>query len=100
MNVTGVIRRVDNLGRIVVPAEMRKVLNIVKEDAIEVFMDSGMICLRKFDPNRNNCKLLVDDALKALDNEDIDSDNPEIVEIRRRLSEVLDILDRRANKPQ
>lgn len=42
MKSTGVVRRVDELGRIVIPMELRKTLNIVEKDPLEIFVASGM----------------------------------------------------------
>ena len=50
MKTTGIVRRVDNLGRIVLPAEMRRLLDIDKSD-VEIFLDGNRICLRKYSPN-------------------------------------------------
>ena len=48
MKSTGVIRRIDDLGRIVVPKEIRKNLKIKEGDTIEIFIDGASIVLRKF----------------------------------------------------
>jgi len=46
---TGITRPVDNLGRIVLPMELRRTLGIVaNEDRMEIFVDGGDIILRKF----------------------------------------------------
>jgi transcriptional pleiotropic regulator of transition state genes len=50
MKATGIVRKVDELGRIVLPMELRRTLGINKEDAIEIFVDSDMIVLRKYEP--------------------------------------------------
>lgn len=48
MKSTGIVRKVDELGRIVVPMELRKTLDIKEKDAIEIFTDGDSIILRKF----------------------------------------------------
>jgi len=50
MKSTGVVRRVDELGRIVLPIEIRKTLDINPKDAVEIFTDSEKIVLVKYQP--------------------------------------------------
>ena len=50
MKSTGVVRKVDDLGRIVLPIEIRKVMDINEKDPIEIFTDSDQIILRKYQP--------------------------------------------------
>ena len=47
MKSTGIVRRVDEVGRIVLPMEIRKSLNIDTRDPVEIFVDSNQIILRK-----------------------------------------------------
>ncbi len=49
MKATGIVRRVDNLGRVVIPMETRKVLQINEGDPLEIFVDrDGEIILKKY----------------------------------------------------
>lgn len=48
---TGIIRKVDELGRIVIPMELRTKLGIQEKDPIEIFVDGSSIILRKYEPN-------------------------------------------------
>ena len=51
MKATGIVRRVDDLGRVVVPKEIRKTLKIREGDPVEIYTDSeGDIILRKYSP--------------------------------------------------
>ena len=50
MKATGIVRKVDELGRIVLPMELRRTLNIGKEDPVEIFVDDDKIILRKYEP--------------------------------------------------
>lgn len=50
MKFTGIVRKVDELGRIVLPMELRRSLNIDVGDSIEVFADGDQIILRKSQP--------------------------------------------------
>lgn len=49
MKSTGIVRKVDELGRIVLPMELRKTLNINIKDPIEIFVEEEKIILRKFE---------------------------------------------------
>jgi AbrB family transcriptional regulator, transcriptional pleiotropic regulator of transition state genes len=48
MKSTGIVRKVDELGRIVLPIELRRVLGIDKKDPVEVFIDGDKVILKKF----------------------------------------------------
>lgn len=50
MKSTGIVRRVDELGRIVLPIELRRSLNINERDALEIFVDDERIILKKYEP--------------------------------------------------
>ncbi len=50
MKSTGIVRKVDELGRIVLPMEIRRVLDINIKDSIEIFTDDDSIVLRKYHP--------------------------------------------------
>ena len=51
MKSTGIVRRVDDLGRIVLPRELRKVLEINERDELEIFVEGGRIILQKYQPS-------------------------------------------------
>jgi len=51
MKSTGIIRRVDELGRVVIPIEIRNQFNIVEKDPIEIYVNGSSIVLKKFQPN-------------------------------------------------
>ena len=51
MKATGIVRRIDELGRIVVPKEIRRTLRIREGDPLEVYTDrEGEIILKKYSP--------------------------------------------------
>ena len=57
MKSTGVVRRVDELGRIVIPIELRRTLDIAEKDALEIYVDGEQIILKKYEPAcKNICK--------------------------------------------
>ena len=51
MKATGIIRKVDELGRIVVPIELRNKLNINIKDEVEIYVDRSSIILKKYEPS-------------------------------------------------
>lgn len=50
MKNIGIVRNLDNLGRIVIPKEMRKVLGIEEKDPIEILIQDETIVLKKYEP--------------------------------------------------
>ncbi len=50
VKATGIIRKIDELGRIVLPIELRRTLDICEKDALEIYTDSDMIILKKYQP--------------------------------------------------
>ena len=51
MKSTGIVRKIDHLGRVVLPIELRRTLNIAEKDALEIFVDGEQIILQKYEPN-------------------------------------------------
>ena len=49
MKATGIVRKIDELGRLVIPKELRKTLSIEPSDSIEIYADEGGIVLRKYE---------------------------------------------------
>lgn len=50
MKSTGIVRKVDELGRIVLPIELRRTLDIAEKDSLEIYVDESAIILRKYEP--------------------------------------------------
>ena len=50
MKSTGIVRRIDELGRIVLPVEIRKNLSLGTKDAVEIFVNGDTIILKKYQP--------------------------------------------------
>ena len=48
MKSTGIVRKVDELGRIVLPIELRRTLNIAEKDSLEIYVDGASIMLKKY----------------------------------------------------
>ena len=51
MKSTGIVRKVDELGRIVLPIEMRRTLDIAERDALEIYVEGSSVILRKYRPS-------------------------------------------------
>jgi len=47
---TGIVRKVDELGRVVIPIELRRTLQIEEKDALEIYVDGERIILKKYEP--------------------------------------------------
>lgn len=50
MKSTGIVRRIDELGRVVLPIELRRTLDIDIKDSLEIYVDNSSIILRKYEP--------------------------------------------------
>jgi transcriptional pleiotropic regulator of transition state genes len=51
MKSTGIVRKVDELGRIVLPIEMRRTLDIAERDALEIYVEGNSVILKKYKPS-------------------------------------------------
>ncbi|GAA0439241.1 transition state genes transcriptional regulator AbrB [Lentibacillus halophilus] len=51
MKSTGIVRKVDELGRVVLPIELRRTLNINEKDPLEIFIDDDQVILKKYEPS-------------------------------------------------
>ena len=68
MKSTGVVRKIDDLGRLVIPKELRKTLKVNEGDSLEIFVDDSSIILKKysvFDDSISISKKLVDSFYKV-----------------------------------
>ena len=50
MKSTGIVRKIDDLGRIVLPIEQRRILEIGERDSLEIFIEDNMLILKKYQP--------------------------------------------------
>ena len=51
MKSTGIVRKVDELGRIVLPIELRRTLDIAERDELEIYLDDDKVVMRKYEPS-------------------------------------------------
>ena len=66
MKSTGIVRKVDELGRIVLPIELRRTLDIDVKDALEIYVGGSQIILKKYEPacvfcGKNVCRNCIHD---------------------------------------
>ena len=52
MKATGIFRRVDDLGRVVIPKEIRRTLSIHEGDPLEIFQYEDCVCFKKYSANK------------------------------------------------
>ena len=79
MKSTGIVRKVDELGRIVLPIELRRTLDIAEKDSLEIYVEGSTIILKKYEPacifcgdakdvvnykGRNICRTCLDEMKK------------------------------------
>lgn len=50
MKSTGIVRKVDELGRVVIPIELRRTMQIAEKDPLEIYVDGESIILKKYEP--------------------------------------------------
>ena len=55
MKSTGIVRKVDELGRIVIPIELRRTLDIGIKDSLEIYVEDDQIILKKYMPACSFC---------------------------------------------
>lgn len=96
MKSTGIIRRIDDLGRIVIPREIRRTMHIHEGDPLEIFTDDGAVLLRKYNP-----VITVLDTLKSLASEIAETEDlKRRGELLQKLSEMRAILKEQENSDE
>ena len=69
MKATGIVRRVDDLGRVVIPKEARRACNIREGDPLEIFLQDGAVVFEKYNPGyRDDLMATLQDAADYYDN--------------------------------
>lgn len=77
MKSTGIVRKVDELGRVVIPIELRRTLGVAEKDSLEIFIDGDKIILQKYAPDeeKEDVKLNLEEMVAKL----IDPSDKEII---------------------
>ena len=70
MKSTGIVRRIDDLGRVVIPKEIRRTLEIKEGDALELYTEGRAVCFKKYDTTIN-LKEAVADVMTSIQEDGI-----------------------------
>lgn len=75
MKATGIVRRIDDLGRVVIPKEIRREMRIKEGDPLEIFVDKneGLVCFQRYDIEQN----YLDELKRLAENISINLYSPE-----------------------
>ena len=79
MKSTGIVRKLDELGRITLPIELRRTLNISERDPLEIFVDDERIILKKYEP----CDIFTGDMNDLIDYHDKKVSKRSIIEMAK-----------------
>lgn len=89
MKTTGIIRRIDDLGRVVIPKEIRRYLSIKEGDAFEIYTFEGGVCFFPYRSNmdlKDRIKRIIDDfEFDEKDNEKFQKAISELKRIEKEL---------------
>ena len=104
MKSTGISRKIDELGRVVIPKEIRNNLNINVNDEVEIYIDDKKVILEKYS-KLDNIKSLIDiiikNVLKITNNEIIITDKEKVVNNNNKITdELLNIINNNLNVNQ
>ena len=93
MNLTGMVRRLDPLGRIVIPKEFRDMLAVQNGDLLEMFLEDGYVIVRKYTPRCQTLQLAINNMRDSI-NEISDT------EARQNLQCAFAVLENRLGQAQ
>lgn len=87
MKATGIVRRIDDLGRVVIPREIRKALNIREGDPLEIFTDPSerAVCFKLYQPYSEPWRLLEEVAETMRDSEDFHEFAADVYALARKI---------------
>ena len=51
MKLAGIVRKVDELGRVVLPIELRRTLDVAERDELEIYLEDDKVIMRKYEPS-------------------------------------------------
>ena len=89
MKATGIIRRIDSLGRVAIPKEIRKAMNIRENDPLEIFTDPNekAVCFKLCLPSPEPWRLLEDAAEAMRDSDDFYEFADEVDSLVRKIKD-------------
>jgi len=91
MKSTGIIRRIDDLGRVVIPKEIRRTLNIKDGDPLEIYVIDNMICYKKYVSEGDYINTINNIIENLSDDMDINKDTKNM--LNTKLKEIVDLLN-------
>ena len=71
MKATGIVRRIDDLGRVVIPKEVRRALGIHEDDPLEIYTDTDCVCFKKYQADLDELTATYDLLNTVLYNRDV-----------------------------
>ena len=90
MKATGIVRRIDDLGRVVIPKEIRRACNIREGDPLEIFLQDGAVTFKKYNPTyRDDLMTILQDAADYYDSYE---DDRATAEQLRKIAKEIDVL--------
>ena len=93
MKGTGIVRRIDDLGRIVIPKEIRRTLGLREGDPMEVCVEDDAVIFRKYDAFTPTITVLKRTKLRIDDDWDLDCEEKH--KIMQKLQEAIELLERK-----
>jgi len=90
MKATGIIRRIDDLGRIVIPKEIRRAMRIKEGDPLEIFTSEEGVIFKKYDYTENVSGAISDLEFAVCQEDDIHDKSPLLLKIKE-LKEILNV---------
>lgn len=89
MKTTGIVRRVDDLGRIVIPKEIRRALHIKEGDPLEIYVDDNVVCFKnyKYQAVEDACKEVLNASADLVNTEQRDAIAAHLKAIRELIFE-------------
>jgi len=92
MNGTGIIRRIDDLGRVVIPKEIRRTLKLEEGDPMEIFCADSMVLFKKYYPEKEYGNKILE-LIVGMDCEYDIENHHEIVKSLRNALQLLNLKD-------
>lgn len=86
MKSTGIIRRIDDLGRVVIPKEIRRTLMIREGDPLEIFVLNGMVCYQKYIPQNDYIEVINGIISNVINDDDIENRAEVVTKLKYAIS--------------
>jgi len=90
MKATGIIRRIDDLGRVVIPKEIRRTLSIREGDPFEIVIHNDMVCYKKYTPETEYLNTIERMLINLTEDVDVTPDKKEVLILK--IEEIIALL--------